>query len=99
VDIYPATPENSAFVFLLEQFSQPYRLAIEAEALTDETAQKILAKTYAGSIIVGSPTPHLAKMDAAGWEAWLLADEDKFEQIRDVATSPYDWRGMTESGS
>lgn len=96
VQVFPATEENLVYGHLLEQVSAPYTLAIEAEKISEESALKILAKVYAGAIIVGSPSEELVGLSEDQWADWLLGNPEEFEAVRVVAENPSDWMEMAD---
>lgn len=91
IDIYPATSENAAYVETLQQLAHPHQLAMTFNKLSEEQARQVLAETYAKTVIVGSPDPGLASMDARGWEKWLGSHIEEFDMLVQIAQNPRDW--------
>lgn len=77
---------NAAFSDVLAQEMRPYKLAIAADRLTDVTASRILARTYARAIVkrlTGPGCPPAGDVDEI--TKWLLADPERFADFRAIA--------------
>ena len=87
---------NEKFVKALREEVDPYTTAIAADALTEETARRIVSRAYVRGIILewesdeeGVPPP-LEDVDAAS--KWLRADLVMFEDIEGIASDIENFR-------
>lgn len=94
VEIKPATETNVEFIAALQELYRPYQLADKADALSEQTATRILAEAYAQSVIVGSTSPDLHDMSPEEWAAWLIEHPDEFNAIQQVSGAPEQWETM-----
>lgn len=60
----------------------PLKLAQRLGRLSETTARRALARAYAEGVVTGSPTAALEQLDTEGWEEWLLANPDEFDELR-----------------
>lgn len=82
---------NPAFREAVMRHIAPLRLAERMGALSEESALRGLARAYAEGVIVGSPSPSLGLLDAAGWEAWLLEHPEEFDKLRELLDDTEVW--------
>lgn len=93
---------NQDYAIRLVTNTAPYRIALTAETLTDDTADRILARTYAETIVAHWWRPDPASGDPLlictpdNIEAWLLANPLIFQQIQDVAENEDHYIGDPE---
>lgn len=88
---------NQKFAEVFSDEITPYITAIAADALTEETARRILSRVYVRSIILDwesddpdNQPPPLTDVNAAA--KWLRSDQVMFEDIEGVVTDPTNFR-------
>jgi hypothetical protein len=84
---------NTKFGRVMAEEIQPYHTALAADAVTDDTAARILSRVYVRSVILewestdpDNQPPPLENVDLAA--AWLRADPVMFADIEGIATDP-----------
>lgn len=82
---------NERFTNAFHKEIEPYVTAIAADALTEETARRILSRVYVQGVILAwecddpnNQPPPLEEIDAAA--RWLRDDTVMFEDIEGIAT-------------
>lgn len=63
-------------------FVQPYKLAIDAGKLSEESAVRVLAQAYAEGVIAKSPTDGFQDLKGSDWIDWLVEHPDHFADLR-----------------
>lgn len=83
---------NHRFPTALAAALEPYKMALAADALTDETADRILARTYARAVVLDWEGEDLPEHSEEAAEAHLLDDRDAFADLRAIAEDPENYR-------
>lgn len=78
----PFADINPIFAVVAGFRLRPYLMAIEQDAICEETAVRIYATTYAEGVIVGCDEAPFDEYKARDWEEWLLKHPDHLEEMR-----------------
>lgn len=88
----PPFPDiNPIFRAVANARLRPFSIAIECNAVSEETALKMYAQTYAEGSIDRSDTPGFESLTIDQWTAWLIEHPDHFQEIRELVDHRPNW--------